>query len=120
MAAILPRLDDLGDMLAVYDLVMAFVLLVVTQISTRFSGFSCEYSVRSLLRRIVYYVVIAVLCYRAYGLAKNQWQVNVPGAITNAVMILCIVTLGWMDLVWERKMRRRTGRRLRQASALEP
>lgn len=93
--------------LAIFDIVTAFALMLLVQISTRTAAFHGEFQLRSLLRRVIYYVVILTLCYRSYALAEHHFDVTLAGAVTNVILITSIFTLGVMDAVWERQKRRR-------------
>lgn len=97
--------------LGIYDGVMALLILSIAQVSTRSAGFHDEYRVRSLLRRIIYYLILLTLCYRTYALAEDQWPVTLAGFVSGAVLTGSIATLGFMDMIWERKKRCGTCRR---------
>lgn len=100
------NLDVLSLGLAFYDILMALILLVITQISTQFAGVHGEYRIRSLVRRCTYFAVIFVLLYRAYAIADDQWGVTFAGAITNGVLIFAITFLAGIDTIWEFRKRR--------------
>jgi hypothetical protein len=100
------NLANPGGALAAYDLIAALVIFGLSQASTKHAGLGGEYNVRSLIRRVVYFIVCLALLYRVYVLQENPYGVTIPGMVTGMTLTGAIILLGFLDYLWERDKRR--------------